>query len=162
MKHYVPDYNATTLEVSQLFNRNFADEYIIYLTTNDYFWNVTGAGSYRLCLMFERLNDASQLRLDLFAEKLFARRRGDEASYTEPNGGTRLHFTRGMGMPAEEMVSKTLALHESAMGLIHADIESINSLATGETVAFLESIIQAHQRTAELLRRRLLEPTLRR
>ena len=147
-------FTATIPELNRLICRNLADEYIIYLTTRDYFWNVTGSDL--LCLMFEELNDASEVRLELFAERATSGMCGDGWINNSANEAPRLHFSHGMGMPAEEMVSRIVALHESAIRLIHADIESCNSLAQGGTADFLAGIARAHERTTELLHKILV------
>jgi starvation-inducible DNA-binding protein len=153
VKTYVRDNISISFEVGRLLRRSFADEYIIYMSTRDYFWNVTGSDSYRLCVTFDELTDASQARLDWFAERVSSARQTHPEIYNESNEVARLEFTNGIGMPADEMVSRLRALHERSIRLIEADIESCGGIIPPGTVDFLKNILRAHEKTARLLRK---------
>jgi starvation-inducible DNA-binding protein len=75
--------DETRLEVGQILNLILADEYVLYATTRDYHWNVTGPEFQSLHLQFESQYEELAERIDAVAERARAIGVGAEGNWSD-------------------------------------------------------------------------------
>ena len=141
------------LKIGQILNLLLADETMLYLTTRDYHWNVTGNEFLSLHQQFEAQYDQVAKWIDEIAERARAIGVGAHGSLAEIARTIRSSAVAGTGMPASQMVAALVALHEDLVIRLRADSEAC-SVTYGDTGSadFLTGLMEWHEKTAWLLR----------
>jgi starvation-inducible DNA-binding protein len=104
--------DETRLEVGQILNLILADEFVLYATTRDYHWNVTGPEFRSLHGEFEEQYELVAHWIDDVAERARAIGVGARGNWADLTKAARSSADPGIGLPAEHMLSELLALHE--------------------------------------------------
>ncbi len=148
--------DETRLEVGQILNLLLADESVLYATTRDYHWNVTGPDFRSLHLAFEEQYEQIAGWIDDVAERARAIGAGARGNWADLGDAARLSADPGIDLPAEHMLGELLALHEDLVVQLRADIESCATryLDAG-TADFLTGLMEKHEKTAWMLRAQL-------
>jgi len=156
MKTNIGISDETRLEVGQLLNLVLADEYVLYATTRDYHWNVTGPEFRSLHLQFEAQYEQIAGWIDDVAERarsIGASARGNWADLTK---ATRTSADAGAGLPAEHMLAELLALHEDLVVQLRTDGDvCLNRFKDAGTADFLTGLMEKHEKAAWMLRAQL-------
>lgn len=144
------------LEVGQMLNLLLADETMLYATTRDYHWNVTGPGFIALHQQFETQYGQLAEAIDAIAERARAIGVGARGSWIELTKAARSLAAAGTGLGANQMVSVLLALHEELIVQLRADSAACAaSLNDAGTADFLTGLMVQHEKTAWFLRAQL-------
>jgi len=144
------------LEVGQMLNLLLADEYVLYATTRDYHWNVTGAEFPSLHQQFETQFGQIADWIDQVAERARAIGVGARGNWADLTSAARSSADPGIDLAAEHMLSELLALHEEMIVQLRTDsaacLERFNDAGTAD---FLTGLMEQHEKTAWMLRAQL-------
>jgi starvation-inducible DNA-binding protein len=148
--------DAARLEVGQMLNLLLADETVLYATTRDYHWNVTGPEFLSLHQQFEAQYDQVAGWIDQVAERARAIGAGARGNWTDLTNAARCSADAGIGLAAEHMLSELLALHEEIIVQLRADSEACTQrFQDAGTADFLTGLMEQHEKVAWMLRAQL-------
>ena len=140
------------LEIGQMLNLLLADEFVLYATTRDYHWNVTGPSFRSLHLEFEAQFEQTARWIDNVAERARAIGVGARGNWADLTKGARTSADPGIGLAAEHMVSELLALHEDLAIQLRSDVADCTRLGDVGTADFLTGLLEKHEKAAWMLR----------
>lgn len=144
------------LEVGRLLNLLLADETMLYITTRDYHWNVTGPCFASLHQQFETQYEQIADWIDQIAERARALDVGACGNWAELTDAARCSATAGIELSAEEMTTALLALHESLIAQLRTDSDACTTQHhDAGTADFLTGLMEKHEKTAWMLRAQL-------
>jgi starvation-inducible DNA-binding protein len=144
------------LEIGQMLNLILADEYVLYTTTRDYHWNVTGPEFHSLHLQFEAQSGQVSEWIDDVAERARAIGTAARGSWADLAKAARTSADPGAGLPAEHMLAELLALHEELIVRLRTDTETCATrFKDAGTADFLTGLMARHEKTAWMLRAQL-------
>jgi starvation-inducible DNA-binding protein len=144
------------LEVGQMLNLLLADEYVLYATTRDYHWNVTGPEFRSLHKQFEEQYEELATWIDDVAERARAIGVGARGNWADLTKAARSSADPGIGLPAEHMLAELLALHEEMIVQLRTDSEACTErFKDAGTADFLTGLMERHEKTAWMLRSQL-------
>ena len=144
------------LEVGSMLNLLLADEYVLYVTTRDYHWNVTGPEFPSLHKQFEGQYEQVAQWIDDVAERARAIGAGARGNLADLVKAARLSADPGIDLPAEHMLSELLALHEELIVQLRADSEAcLERFKDAGTADFLTGLMEKHEKAAWMLRAQL-------
>lgn len=156
MKTNIGINDESRLEIGQILNLILADEYVLYATTRDYHWNVTGPEFRSLHQQFEEQYGQIAQWIDDVAERARAIGVGARGNWAELTKAARSSADPGIGLSAEHMLSELLALHEDLIVQLRIDTESctgkFKDAGTGD---FLTGLMERHEKVAWMLRAQL-------
>jgi starvation-inducible DNA-binding protein len=143
------------LEIGRMLNLLLADETMLYATTRDYHWNVTGSRFLSLHKQFEA--DYNQIAewVDEIAERARAIGVGARGNWAELTAAARSSATPGIGLGANQMLSELLGLHEKLVVQLRADSACAVRFNDAGTADFLTGLMTHHETSAWLLRAQL-------
>jgi starvation-inducible DNA-binding protein len=144
------------LEVGQILNLMLADETVLYATTRDYHWNITGPEFRSLHLQFEEQYTQLALWIDAIAERARAIGVGARGNWADLTSAARCSADPGIGLSAEHMLSELLALHEEMIVQLRTDSEAcLARFKDAGTADFLTGLMERHEKAAWMLRAQL-------
>lgn len=144
------------LEVGQILNMLLADESVLYATTRDYHWNVTGPDFRSLHLEFETQYEQVAKWIDDIAERARAIGVGAQGNWAALAKSARCFADPGIDLPGEHMLSELLALHEDLVVQLRSDITTcIDRYEDSGTADFLTGLMERHEKAAWMLRSQL-------
>ena len=144
------------LEVGQILNRLLADEFVLYVTTRDYHWNVTGPAFLSLHQQFLAQYEQLAEWLDDIAERARSIGIGARGNWSDLVKAARFSAESGRGLPATQMLAELLALHEDLVVQLRADTEACATrLKDAGTADFLTGLMARHEKSAWMLRAQL-------
>ena len=144
------------LEVGQTLNLILADEFVLYATTRDYHWNVTGPEFRSLHLQFEEHYTQIAQWIDDVAERARAIGVGARGNWADLVKAARSSADPGMDLPADHMLSELLALHEDLVVQLRTDSEAcLTRFKDAGTADFLTGLMEKHEKAAWMLRAQL-------
>ena len=144
------------LEVGQMLNLILADEYVLYATTRDYHWNVTGPEFRSLHQQFEEQYDRIAQWIDDVAERARAIGVGARGNWADLTKAARTSADPGVGLAAEHMLAELLALHEELIVQLRTDSEACTErFKDAGTADFLTGLMEQHEKIAWMLRAQL-------
>lgn len=148
--------DETRLEVGQMLNLILADESVLYATTRDYHWNVTGPDFPGLHAQFAAHYTEIADWIDQVAERARAIGVGARGNFAELAKAARSSADAGIGLSAEHMISELLALHEDLVVQLRQDSEACTGrFKDAGTADFLTGLMVAHEKSAWMLRAQL-------
>jgi len=139
--------------VAEILNTLLSDEFVLYVKTRNFHWNVTGLQFNDLHKFFEAQYETLNEVVDDVAER--ARSLGGKAFGTlaEFAQHTRLKEQPGKQPPALTMVANLQADHEALVRSLRADLETVmekhNDAGTND---FLTGLMEKHEKMAWMLR----------
>ena len=141
------------LEVGQILNLLLADESVLYATTRDYHWNVTGPDFHSLHLQFESQYGQLEGWIDSVAERARAIGIGARGNWADLTKSARSSADAGIGLSADHMLAELLALHEDLVLQLRADAEACTTRFKDiGTADFLTGLMEKHEKIAWMLR----------
>lgn len=144
------------VEVGRILNLLLADEAVLYVTTRDYHWNVTGPGFPGLHRQFQVQYEQIAGWQDEVAERARTIGIGAQGNWSDLVKAARSSAAPGMGLPATLMLAGLLALHEDLVDRLRTSAESCaNRHRDAGTADFLTGLMQQHEKTAWMLRAQL-------
>ncbi|MGA7096317.1 MAG: Dps family protein [Acidimicrobiia bacterium] len=132
-------------------SRLLADTYTLYLKSHNYHWNVTGPMFQTLHLMFEGQYTELALAVDEIAERIRALGRAAPATYRQFLDLTSIGEDEGVP-PATDMIANLVADHEAVASTALAVVGAAEGTSDVATVDLATRRIDAHQKTAWMLR----------
>ncbi len=147
--------NAQAAEVQQMLNALLADEFVLYVRTLNYHWNVRGMQFHSLHEFFEKLYKQSAETIDDIAEKV--RSLGGHAMATlqeylstsrvkeQPSGG---------GEPPDPrmMISNLASDHETVIRQLRDAFHTVQEkFDDPSTENFLSDLLEQHEKTMWML-----------
>jgi starvation-inducible DNA-binding protein len=143
-------------EVGQMLNLLLADEYVLYATTRDFHWNVTGPEFSSLHKQFEEQYEQTAVWIDDIAERTRSIGIGARGSWADLIKSARSEADPGYDLSAEQMISELLALHEEMIVQLRTDGEAcMGRFNDAGTADFLTGLMKQHEKTAWMLRAQL-------
>lgn len=144
------------LEIGQMLNLILADEHVLYATTRDYHWNVTGPEFRSLHLQFEEQYNQVAGWIDDVAERARAIGVGARGNWADLTKAARSSADPGFGLPAEHMLAELLALHEDMIVQLRTDSAAcLERFKDAGTADFLTGLMERHEKAAWMLRAQL-------
>jgi starvation-inducible DNA-binding protein len=144
------------LEIGQMLNLILADEYVLYATTHDYHWNVTGPEFRSLHKQFEEQYNQIAQWIDDVAERARTIGVGARGNWAELTKAARTSADPGIGLAAEHMLAELLALHEEMIVQLRTDSEACTErFKDAGTADFLTGLMKRHEKIAWMLRAQL-------
>ena len=138
-------------EIAGGLNKVLADTYTLYLKTHNYHWNVTGPMFTTLHLMFETQYNELWTAVDLIAERI--RSLGEFAPGSYAQFGQLTSISEADGVPeATEMIEDLVNGHETVARTARAAFEAAERANDQPTADLLTQRLQAHEKTAWMLR----------
>jgi starvation-inducible DNA-binding protein len=156
MKTIIGLNDQTRFEVGQILNLLLADEYVLYVTTRDYHWNVTGPEFLSLHQQFEAHYELIAGWIDQVAERARAIGAGAQGNWADLTKAARTSADPGIGLPAEHMLAELLDLHEEMIVQLRSDSEACTTrFQDAGTADFLTGLMEQHEKAAWMLRAQL-------
>jgi len=135
--------------------RLLADEHVLYIKTRNFHWNVTGPYFGPLHALFENQYTALAGTIDEIAERLRSLGGVAPGSMKEFVKLSRLDEQPGGKLESAKMIAALLSDHEAVAGLLREDIKVADEAGDVGTNDFLVSVLEAHEKTAWMLRAHL-------
>lgn len=129
-----------------------ADEYVLYIKTRNYHWNVTGMHFNDLHKFFESQYVELDSIIDEVAERVRALGSKTIATLREFSEKTRLSEHPSEYPNSQTMLSNLLADHELIITNLRKDLETCNDLGDVGTGDFLTGLMEQHEKMAWMLR----------
>jgi starvation-inducible DNA-binding protein len=144
------------VEVGQMLNLLLADEYVLYVTTRNYHWNVTGPEFPSLHKLFETQYEQIAEWIDQIAERARAIGVLARGSWADLTKASRSAVDPSIDLPAKFMLAELLALHEGLIVQLRTDSEACTKrFSDAGTADFLTGLMEQHEKTAWILRAQL-------
>jgi starvation-inducible DNA-binding protein len=138
--------------VVKILNALLADEFVLYVKTRRFHWNVTGPDFAELHEFFEGQYEKLDEVIDEVAERARALDGFAAGSLAEFLELARLKENRGRNPDARTMVRELLADHESVIRQLRADLRACAKLGDEGTTDFLTGLMEEHEKMAWMLR----------
>ncbi len=142
---------AKRQDIAEGLGRVLADTYTLYLKTHNYHWNVTGPLFNTLHLMFETQYIEQWTAVDLIAERI--RSLGEFAPGSYAQFGALTSIAEADGVPkAEQMIEDLVSGNETVARTIREIFPTVDDASDEPTADLLTQRLQAHEKTAWMLR----------
>lgn len=148
--------DAVRKDIAERLNKLLADEYVLYVKTQKYHWNVTGPFFGPLHKLFNDQYDMLAEFIDEVAERVRAlgfKAYGTMAEFIEH---TSLSEDMGVNPDANSMIKNLLDDHETVIRELRDYIEYTHDRKDLGTENFLAELIVKHQKMAWMLRAHLI------
>lgn len=132
-------------------NRLLADEFVLYVKTRNFHWNVVGPNFSELHKFFETQYETLDEAIDEVAERARALDGMAAGSMTDYLKLTRL-TEASSHLSAPEMLRALLADHEQVIRQLRDDIETAADAGDKGTEDFLTGLMEEHEKMAWMLR----------
>ncbi len=144
--------------VLAILRRVLADFHVLYVKTRKYHWNVTGPNFQQLHALFETQYTALEAEIDQVAERMRSVGGPATGSMAEFLRDASLEEETGSSPRSKTMLRSLLADHESVVRRLRQDIDACtDGLRDAGTADFLTGLLEAHEKTAWMLRAHLAE-----
>lgn len=152
MPHTTTMIRTPMTSIFQALDRTLADEFLLYLKTRNYHWNVEGARFSELHKLFEAQYEQLSEVVDTVAER--KRALGDYALGTTSEMASRSGLKEYPGkVPSEsEMLRNLAADHESVIGQVRQAAELCEKLKDMATMDLFTELTRTHQKMAWMLK----------
>lgn len=142
---------AKRQDIAEGLSRVLADTYTLYLKTHNYHWNVTGPLFNTLHLMFETQYNEQWTAVDLIAERIRSLGEFSPGSYAQ--FGALTSIAEADGVPkAEQMIEDLVSGNETVARTIREIFPTVDDASDEPTADLLTQRLQAHEKTAWMLR----------
>jgi starvation-inducible DNA-binding protein len=143
--------------VVDILNAVLADEFVLYVKTRNFHWNVVGTDFGELHKFFEEQYEALDEIADEVAER--ARSLGGEAAgslkaFLET---TRLKEHQGRRPGSAAMLKQLLLDHETVISQLRKDVATCSDLGDEGTTDYLTGLMEQHEKMAWMIRSYLEE-----
>lgn len=138
--------------VIQVLEAILADQHVLYLKTRNFHWNLTGPRFSSLHEFFENQYKALELAIDETAERIRMVGGVSPGSMAEFLKLSSLSEKPGKLLDGEDAIRQLKADHESAIRALREAIEAAGNADDVGTEDFLTNLLQAHEKSAWMLR----------
>jgi starvation-inducible DNA-binding protein len=128
-----------------------ADTYALYLKTQNFHWNVTGANFHSLHKMFEEQYNELAAAVDIIAERIRALKCSVPATFSQFMKLTSLKEVTGMPS-AKEMLKHLMKDHETLVQHAYIVMTKAQKAHDEATIDLLIERIREHEKTTWMLR----------
>jgi starvation-inducible DNA-binding protein len=142
-------------EIATALNQLLSDEYVLYVKTQKYHWNVTGPWFGQLHGLFNNQYEDLSNHIDSIAERVRALGAKAYGTLTEFSQQSNLKEEQGVNPEALVMIKNLLSDHEVVIRSLQNMINYVSERKDVGTVNFLEELITKHQKMAWMLRAHL-------
>lgn len=142
-------------EVVTVLNQLLSDEYILYVKTQKYHWNVVGPWFGQLHALFNNQYENLSDHIDSIAERVRALGGKAYGTLVEFVEHSNLKEEAGVNPEALVMIKNLFIDHETIIRSLQKNIAYIAERNDAGTVNFLEELITKHQKMAWMLRAHL-------
>jgi starvation-inducible DNA-binding protein len=129
-----------------------ADEFVLYVKTRNFHWNVVAPNFHDLHKFFEGQYEALDDTVDEVAERIRSLDAFAPASLGDYVSVARLKEAPAGGLSAADMIAALLADHEALARTLRVDIGVAEAANDHGTADFLTSLLEGHEKTAWMLR----------
>lgn len=137
--------------IAKNLSKLLADTYSLYLKTHSFHWNITGPMFNTLHLMFETQYNELWIAVDLIAERI--RSLGEFAPGSYGQFGALTAIAEADGVPsAEAMIADLVKGHETVARTAREIFPTVDAANDEPTADLLTQRLQAHEKTAWMLR----------
>ncbi len=138
--------------VVDILNAVLADEFVLYVKTRNFHWNVVGTDFSELHKFFEEQYESLDEVVDEVAER--ARSLGGEAAGALKTylGLTRLKEHTSRRSSSAVMLKQLLADHEALIAQLRRDVAACSRLGDEGTTDFLTGLMEQHEKIAWMIR----------
>ena len=143
-------------ETAEGLSKLLADTYAVYLMTQNFHWNVTGPFFPILQKLFEEQYQQLLLAVDTIAERIRELGFVTPATFSEFVKRTSLEEKPGT-LSAEEMIRSLIEAHETVDRTLRHLFSQADDVQDQATADLLAERMEAHEKTAWMLRSSLLE-----
>ncbi|TCV16545.1 starvation-inducible DNA-binding protein [Sphingobacterium alimentarium] len=144
-----------TAAVAEVLNKLLADHNVLYVKTRNAHWNVVGPDFHAQHLFFETIYDALAETIDEIAERVRSIGHFAIGSMKEFLELTQLSEAKPAKNDSQSYIKALLNDFESIIISIREDFDKIEKTGDAGTEDFLVSIMEAHEKTAWMLRAHL-------
>ena len=144
-----------TSAVAEILNKLLADHNVLYTKTRNAHWNVVGPDFHAQHLFFETIYDALAETIDEIAERVRAIGHFAVGSLKEFLELTQLSEEKPAKNDSQSYIKALLNHFESVIISIRGDLDKIEKTGDAGTEDFLVGIMEAHEKTAWMLRSHL-------
>ena len=137
--------------MGDLLNRLLADEFVLYVKTRNFHWNIVGPNFAELHKFFEAQYEELDDVIDGVAERARALDGMAAGSMTDFLKLTRLPEASSH-LSASEMLQALLADHEQLIRQLRQDTGMADEAGDAGTEDFLTGLMESHEKTAWMLR----------
>lgn len=142
--------------VARILSRLLADEHVLYVKTRNYHWNVMGMQFQQLHQVFSDQYTQLAEFTDDVAERIRSLGFFAPGSMENFQQLTRLAESDHVSGNAVQMIENLLQDHESVIQFLRRDLEKVqNDYHDVGTADFLTGLMEAHEKTAWMLRAHL-------
>jgi starvation-inducible DNA-binding protein len=152
MEAHIDLAQKTRKEVGKILNNLLSDEFLLYIKTLKYHWNVHGMVFHDFHALFKEQYEALLEFADDVAERARALDEPAFGSMAEFSKHTRLKEEPGKIPDAHGMIKQLLSDHETIIRQIRKDIETTAKLGDMGTNNFLTELMEKHEKIAWMLR----------
>jgi len=138
--------------VAALLKALLADVFVLYTKTRKFHWNVTGPHFTELHKLFETQYDALAEEIDEVAERIRSLGSMAPGSLREFSKLARLKESLKDDLDANDMLAAVLADHEALVRHLRSAVTTCEKLGDDGTADFLTGLMEAHEKTAWMLR----------
>lgn len=138
--------------LGKMLNGILADEYVLYVKTQNYHWNIIGMSFNDLHLFFGKQYEELACIVDMVAER--GRMLGVRAIGTMQEMLAQSHLKEEAGVvpDAKQMLKNLLNDHEALIRQLRADVDAAMQLKDAGTNNFLTDLMSKHEKMAWMLR----------
>lgn len=144
-----------TAAVADILNKLLADHSVLYTKTRNAHWNVVGPDFHAQHLFFETIYDALAETIDEIAERVRSIGHYPIGSLKEFLELTQLSEEKPKKNDSQSFIKALLNDFESIIISIRGDLDKVEETGDSGTEDFLVSIMEAHEKTAWMLRAHL-------
>ena len=144
-----------TAAVAEILNKLLADHNVLYTKARNAHWNVVGPDFHAQHLFFETIYDALAETIDEIAERVRAIGHYAVGSLKEFLELTQLSEEKPAKNDSQSYIKALLNDFESVIISIRRNIETVEKHGDAGTEDFLVGIMEAHEKTAWMLRAHL-------
>jgi starvation-inducible DNA-binding protein len=143
-------------EPQNLLNALLADEFVIYVESLNFHWNVRGMQFHSLHVFFETLYEQQAGIIDRVAEKVRALGGTALASLGGYLAAARIRERNSDPRDPRSMIARLAQDHRAIIGLLHASFRRIeDGYDDPSTSNFLADLLETHEKTTWMLQAHL-------
>lgn len=139
-------------KVAALLNQLLADEFLLYVKTLNFHWNVVGSDFYALHLFFQKQYEELFEVIDDVAERVRVFNFLSLGSCTEFLKHATIYESVGHKLSALDMLGGLCADHESLIQSLRKLVAQTAELGDEGTANFLTDLMEKHEKMAWMLR----------
>lgn len=143
---------ATRTQVAAIVNQLLADEFVIYVKTLNFHWNVVGSDFFALHAFFQKQYEQLLDIVDDVAERVRVFDVQALGSCAEFVRHATIHESIGQKLSATDMLAQLCADHEAIIQSLRKAVSKTADLGDEGTSNFLTDLMEKHEKMAWMLR----------